>query len=83
MDAKKATIMTGAALAGAGVLASRALGPKLHALHEHCQSACASESGDAGEKADQSGCAGNCGHADEKEASAERKGSPEAVRHAA
>jgi len=58
MDAKKTMIITGAALAGAGVLASRTLGPKVHALHEHCGSMSAGDDG----------CASKCGHADETEA---------------
>ena len=49
MRAKQTKIIAGAALAGTGLLASRALGPKLHSLHEHCKRT----------------CAGKCGHADE------------------
>ena len=38
MDAKKTAILTGAALAGAGVLASRLRGAN---LHERCRARCA------------------------------------------
>ena len=55
MNAKK--LGFGAALAGAGVLAARSLGPK---LHEHCQSMCS----------EKCGCAAR---GDEKEEPAERE----------
>ena len=42
MDAKTARIAAGVALVGAGVVALRSLGPK---LHERCRSACAGKCG--------------------------------------
>ena len=42
MHASKFRVATGAALAGAGVLVSRSLGPK---LHERCRSACSGKCG--------------------------------------
>jgi hypothetical protein len=44
MDAKKGRIVAGAALVGAGVLASRSFRAK---LHQRCESACAGNCGGA------------------------------------
>ena len=68
MNAKKLGI--GAGLAGAGVVAARSFGPK---LHEHCQSMCGGAAVDA---------AGKCGRAHESvepEEPAERACCPQAA----